>query len=92
MFKVINTSSFKKDFKKIIKQNRNLEKIKPVIKALSLGAELEPKYKDHPLIGNYKGKRECHIMPDWLLIYEVNKEEDELVLHRTGTHSELFNK
>lgn len=92
MLKVVYTTSFKKDFKKIVKQNQKLEKIKPVMKALSLGADLETRYRDHPLVGNYKGKRECHIAPDWLLIYEINKEEDELVLHRTGTHSELFKK
>ena len=51
---------------------------------------LEAKYKDHPLKGNYKDKRDCHITPDWLLIYEINNEHRELVLHRTGSHSELF--
>jgi mRNA interferase YafQ len=90
MLKIVQTSSFKKDFKKISKQNKNLELIKEIIFRLSESLTLEPKYKDHILSGNYKNKRECHITPDWLLIYEVD--DDELVLYRTGTHSELFGK
>lgn len=89
MLKIVQTSSFKKDFKKILKQRKNLELIKEVIIKLSIPDVLEKKYRDHLLSGNYKNKRECHIAPDWLLIYEI---QDELVLYRTGSHSELFNK
>lgn len=92
MLKIVYTTSFKKDFKKITKQNLNLEKAKLVIKSLSLKEKLDQKYKDHQLIGNFKRKRECHLEPDWLLIYEINEEKNELVLHRTGTHSELFKR
>lgn len=90
MLKIVQTSSFKKDFKKILKQGKNLELIKEVIIKLSIPDILDKKYRDHFLSGNYKNKRECHITPDWLLIYEIC--EDELVLYRTGSHSELFNK
>ena len=90
MLTIVQTSSFKKDFKKILKQGKNLELIKEVIIKLSIPDFLEKKYRDHLLSGNYKNKRECHIAPDWLLIYEI--QDDELVLYRTGSHSELFNK
>lgn len=90
MLTPIFTTSFKKDFKKISKQKKNLELIANVIKKLSLGEILEGKYKDHLLIGDYKGKRECHLAPDWLLIYEIEKKEKNLILYRTGSHSELF--
>lgn len=90
MLKIIYTTLFKKDFKRISKQNKNLELIKELIMKLQLGIVLETKYRDHPLIGNYKGKRDCHISPDWLLIYEVDG--NNLVLHRTGSHAELFRK
>jgi mRNA interferase YafQ len=90
MLTIVQTSSFKKDFKKILKQGKNLELIKEVIIKLSIPDVLDKKYRDHLLSGNYKNKREFHIAPDWLLIYEI--QDDELVLYRTGSHSELFNK
>jgi len=90
MLAIVQTSSFKKDFKKIKKQKKNLELMKELLFKLASADVLESKYKDHLLSGNYKNKRECHITPDWLLIYEVN--DDELVLYRTGSHSELFKK
>lgn len=92
MLEIVYTNSFKKDFKKISKQSKDLNLIKDVIKRLSQEEPLEVKHKDHSLIGSYRGKRECHITPDWLLIYEVNNKNKELVLHRTGSHSELFRK
>ncbi len=92
MLAVVYTNSFKKDFKKILKQQKKLEKLGSIIKTLSLEEKLDMKYKDHQLIGNFKYKRECHIEPDLLLIYEINQDEKELVLHRIGSHSELFNK
>ncbi len=92
MLAIIYTNSFKKDFKKILKQQKKLEKLGSIIKTLSLEEKLDIKYKDHQLIGNFKYKRECHIEPDLLLIYEINQDEKELVLHRIGSHSELFNK
>ena len=82
------TSQFKKDVKRLIKRGKKFEEFKEVISKLSEGETLEAKYRDHILTGQYKGTRECHIEPDWLLIYELT--ENELFLVRTGTHSDLF--
>ena len=88
MLNTFYTSSFKKDYKKAKKRGMDLNILNDVIYKLSHNISLEVKFKDHLLVGNYKNKRECHLLPDWLLIYEIDK--DNLVLHRTGTHSELF--
>jgi len=82
------TSQFKKDVKRLIKRGNKFEDFKDVISKLSEGETLETKFRDHILTGQYKGTRACHIEPDWLLIYELTK--SELVLVRTGTHSDLF--
>ena len=84
------TTQFKKDYKRIKKQNKDLSKIRVVIEKLAKGQVLEPKYNDHQLFGNWKGHRDCHIEPDWLLIYRISS--DDLFLERTGSHSELFKK
>ncbi len=86
------TSQFKKDVKLAKKQNKNLDKLFNVIEKLANGEKLEAKYKDHNLAGNYVGTRECHIEPDWLLVYEIKNEVLVLLLYRLGTHSELFKK
>lgn len=86
------TSQFKKDLKLAKKQNKNLDKLFEVIDILANGGTLDAKYKDHELIGNYKGTRECHIEPNWLLIYEIRDNVMVLMLYRIGTHSEVFNK
>ncbi len=86
------TNQFKKDLKKAKKQNRPIEEMFIVIDILSRGEKLPIKYKDHSLIGNYKNARECHIQPDWLLIYEYIENVLVLSLNRIGTHSELFKK
>lgn len=80
-------NSFKKDYKRIKKRGRNIEKLKHVIELLASGQKLDQKYRDHELTGNYKNFRECHIEPDWLLIYQIENEELILILSRTGTHS-----
>lgn len=82
--------SIKKDFKKIKKQNIDLNMLKKVIDMLANDEILPDKYRDHLLIGNYKGKHECHLEPDWLLIYEYLEDELILFLTRTGSHSDLF--
>lgn len=82
--------SFKKDYKLMKKRGFNLDKLKYVINQLVNGNSLEDKYRDHALTGDYKGFRECHIEPDWLLIYQIKDEELVLVLSRTGSHSDLF--
>ena len=84
------TTQFKKDYKRIKRQNKNPEKLENVIKLLLSGRELEPQYKDHPLIGKWKGHRDCHVELDWLLIYRITA--DDLYLERTGSHAELFKK
>lgn len=84
------TSKFKKDLKLVEKQGKNLDNLFKVIERLSHGEKLEPKYRDHFLTGQYTGFRECHIEPDWLLIYEINDTEIILLLSRTGSHSDLF--
>lgn len=91
-YEVKFTSQFKKDLKLAKKQNKDLDKLFEVIDILANGGTLEEKYKDHGLTGNYKGTRECHIEPDWLLIYEIKNSVLVLLLYRLGTHSELFNK
>lgn len=89
-YEVQFTNQFKKDLKLAKKQNRNIDKLFEVIKALANGHRLDAKYKDHGLAGNYKGARECHIEPDWLLIYEICDEVLVLMMYRLGSHSELF--
>ena len=84
------TTRFKKDLKLAKKQNKNLDKMFEVIEILANGGKLDAKYRDHDLSGNFKGTRECHIEPDWLLIYEIKEDILVLMLSRTGTHSDLF--
>lgn len=84
------TSQFKKDIKLAKKQGKSIDKLFYVIEKLANGETLENKYRDHNSTGNYKGCRECHIEPDWLLIYEVVNEVLVLMLYRVGSHSELF--
>ena len=85
------TSQFRKDYKLAIKRGLNAALIDEVIVKLSNGEMLPDSCRDHELKGKWKGYRECHISPDWLLIYYVNHEVLVLTLARTGTHSELFN-
>lgn len=83
-------SAFKRDFKRIKKRGYNMGLLEKVVEILANGNGLPPEYKDHALYGDYTGCRECHITPDWLLIYEINNGELILYLTRTGTHSDLF--
>lgn len=89
-YKIKFTSRFKRDLKLLKKQGKDIEKIFDIIEKIAKDEVLDEKYRDHSLNGNYKGTRECHIEPDFLLIYE--KFEDILVLSlvRTGSHSDLF--
>ena len=89
-YEIVPTNKFKKDIKIAIKRGYNISLIKEVIDILSKGEQLPEKYKDHNLVGNYKECRECHITPDWILIYEVDDKHLFLYLTRTGTHSDLF--
>ena len=90
MYKIMATGKFKKDLKIMIKRGYNLKLLDDIVTNLANGEQLPVKNKDHNLSGNYVGKRECHITPDWLLIYEIDQEVLYLYLTRTGTHSDLF--
>lgn len=79
---------FKKDIKRLQKRGKNISKLKAVIEKLLKCQDLEPKYQDHSLTGNWKGYRDCHIESDWILIYKIT--ETQLILARSGTHSDLF--
>ncbi len=89
-YNIIPTTKFKKDLKKASKRNLKIEKLEKVIDIIANGEMLSEKYRDHELSGNYSGCRECHIEPDWLLIYEIHNDKLILILTRTGTHSDLF--
>lgn len=90
-YEIERTPQFKKDYKLAEKQGLDLNKLKEVVTLLANGEPLPPKNKDHQLKGNYKGHRECHIEPDWPLIYKVQDNILILTLLRTGSHSKLFN-
>ena len=85
---IFQTSQFKKDFKRIKKQGKDLSKLKDVVSAIASNETLEDRHRDHALSGNWSGSRDCHIEPDWILIYRV--EGEFLFLERTGSHSDLF--
>ena len=87
---IVLTSMFKKDLKTAKKRGYDLSLLQSVVDTLAMGQPLAEKHKDHSLVGNYNGCRECHITPDWLLIYEISQNELILYLTRTGTHSDLF--
>jgi mRNA interferase YafQ len=82
------TRQFEKDLRRVQKRGKDVQKLKPVMSRLIEEEVLEEKYRDHALIGSYKGRRECHIEPDWLLVYKL--QDDEIIFERTGTHSDLF--
>ena len=90
MLTQVFTSRFKKDRKLMIKQNKDMNKLNEVMKILISEQTLLPRHENHPLHGNYRGKWECHIEGDWLLIYRIEKPANEIVFYRTGSHSELF--
>ena len=90
MYEVVATNRFKKDLKLAIKRGLDISLLDEIVTTLQNGKVLPEKNKDHALTGNYVGCRECHIQPDWLLIYEISNKELILYLTRTGTHSDLF--
>ena len=86
------TSQFKKDYKLAMKRGLDISLLEDIIAKLALGESLPEKNRDHALSGNWNGYRECHILPDWLLIYKLEDNILILTLARTGTHSNLFNQ
>lgn len=90
MLEIVSSNRFKKDLKLAIRRGYNIALLENVVNKLASQESLEPKYKDHELAGEFKGLRECHITPDWLLVYQIVENELVLFLSRTGTHSDLF--
>ncbi len=89
---VLWTNQFKKDYKSAIKRNLDIDLLDDVIESLANLEPLDAKYKDHSLSGNWQSFRECHIKPDWLLIYKIDNGKLVLTLARTGSHNNLFKK
>ena len=89
-YDIVITNKCKKDIKKASKQGKDINLLFEIVDKLSEGEELDPKYKDHKLSGDYEGKRECHIEPDFLLIYQICNKDIILYLVRVGSHSDLF--
>jgi mRNA interferase YafQ len=90
MKRVFQTNQFKKDIKRLKKRGKDLDKLSGVLRLLSTDQTLEEKHRDHSLIGEWSGSRDCHIEPDWILIYR--NEPNTLFLERSGSHSDLFKK
>lgn len=90
MLKIRYSSRFKKDYKVVVKRGYDIKLLEEVLQVLVEEKPLQPKYLDHQLVGSYSGYRECHITPDWLLIYKIELDFLTLSLTRTGTHSDLF--
>lgn len=90
MLTLVMTGKFRKDVKILKKRNYPLDKLMDIIRTLQREKPLAPKHRDHALVGDYIGFRECHIEPDWLLIYQITQEQLILTAARTGTHSDLF--
>ncbi len=88
MLKISYRNQFKKELKQQEKRGKDLKKFLEIAEKLAHEKPLDPKYRNHRLIGNFKGRWECHIEPDWLFVYL--KTEEEIIFERTGTHSDLF--
>lgn len=86
------TTHFKKDYKLALKRGLKIDLLEDIVTALAMGESLPEKNKDHALTGNWVGYRECHILPDWLLVYRIENDVLVLTLARTGSHSDLFGK
>lgn len=90
MLTLTTTAKFRKDYKRVKKQGLDISQLKDVINMLLQEAPLPDQYHDHALTGNFQGFRECHIQPDWLLLYYIDHNKLVLTVVRTGSHSELF--
>ncbi|MBQ9430097.1 MAG: type II toxin-antitoxin system YafQ family toxin [Kiritimatiellae bacterium] len=91
-YAIDRTNAFKRDYKRVKKRGLDLNKLKEVVAKLANGETLPPANRDHPLSGEWANHRECHIAPDWLLIYQIKDDVLVLTLTRTGTHADLFCK
>jgi len=88
MKKVAQTTQFARDVKKMRKRGKDLAKLEAVVRQLAAASPLDQKYRDHPLVGEWKPSHDCHVEPDWILIYTTD--DESLRLERTGSHSDLF--
>jgi mRNA interferase YafQ len=86
------STRFRRDLRRMQRRGKDLDKVKDVVRLLVADQLLPERHRDHPLVGNWSGYRECHIEPDWLLIYKIDRDEEILTLVRTGTHADLFNE
>ena len=90
MFRFITTNRFEKDYKLMQRRGKETNKLDAIMRKLVYGEALDMKYKDHALKGDYKDRRECHIEPDWLLVYKIDKSEKAIIFERTGSHADIF--
>lgn len=90
MFRFITTNRFEKDYKLMQRRGKEISKLDAIVRKLVHGEALDMKYKDHALKGDYKDRRECHIEPDWLLIYKIDKNKKAIIFERTGSHADIF--
>ena len=90
MFRFITTNRFEKDYKLMQRRDKEINKLDAIMRKLVHGEALDIKYKDHTLKGDFKNRRECHIEPDWLLVYKIDKNEKAIIFERTGSHADLF--
>jgi mRNA interferase YafQ len=90
MLTLQESTRFRRDLRRMKKRSKDLENLKVVVQLLAQEQILPERYRDHNLVGDWSGYRECHIEPDWLLLYKIEREEESLTLVRTGTHSDLF--
>ncbi len=88
MLKIQTTTKFERDYKRMQKRHKEIEKLRKIMRKLQKQESLDPKHNDHPLTGEFKDSRDCHIEPDWVLIYRVAG--DTIYFERTGSHSDLF--
>ena len=90
MREIVPTTPFRRDAKRIQKRGQDLGELREIARRLAAGEPLDPRHRDHKLSGRYLGYRECHVRPDWLLVYKLT--EEEVILVRTGTHQDLFDE
>jgi mRNA interferase YafQ len=90
MFTPAYTRQFGRDLKRLRRGGLDLAELKAVMTSILAGERLAPKFKDHKLIGAWQGRRECHLRPDWLLIYKIDPEQELIIFERTGSHADLF--
>jgi mRNA interferase YafQ len=91
MLTLQESTRFRRDLRRMKRRGKDLAPVQDVVRRLVADQPLPERHRDHPLVGNWSGYRECHIEPDWLLIYKIDREEETFTLVRTGTHTDLFN-